>query len=578
MSAQTLSGKADEERVAAPSADERPVPRPPRRWGALGSPLTRRILLLNFIALVIPVLGLLYLEDYRDSLIASELEAMRTQGQVFSLSLGATSVVTDQNGNERLVPELTRHQVRLLLKETGLRARLFGPLEEGGSLLIDSFALDGPDGAIEVKPLLPVEEPSFTERLLAFLETAFLWLPGDDPLPYVEVVGATAADYDEVMTALAGRTAGELRQASDGSLVLMTAVPVQRYRQVLGAILLTKSGDGIAEAVGKRRLDVLVVFAVAFSITVLLSFYLAGSIAKPVRQLAQAALLVKSGKGKKIELPDFGRRRDEIGDLGRALKEMTDAMWLRLNAIEGFAADVAHEIKNPLTSLRSAVETVARVEDPVQQKKLMAIILEDVGRLDRLITDISEASRIDAELARAESEPVDVRRLLEALVEVQKAGAKEDGPRFELAMAASPDLQVMGLEGRLGQVFRNLIVNAVSFSPEGGMIRLIATRLSDSVEIAVEDEGPGIPEGKFQAIFDRFYSERPEGEKFGQHSGLGLSISKQIVEAHRGRIWAENRLSANGQVEGARFVVSLPAPPRSAQSRTRGFHTRSRRS
>jgi len=268
---------------------------------------------------------------------------------------------------------------------------------------------------------------------------------------------------------------------------------------------------------------------------------------------------VRSGKGRQYELPDFTRRGDEIGDLSDSLRAMTEALWHRLDAIEAFAADVAHEIKNPLTSLRSAVETVARVEDPEQQKKLMSIILDDVQRLDRLISDISDASRLDAELSRAEIDAVDIGELLRALVAVQEAGERAEAPRFQLDVLDHQDLSVPGIEGRLGQVFRNLISNAVTFSPTGGTIRLAAQRQGGDVVVSISDEGPGIPEGKLEAVFQRFYTERPAGEKFGTHSGLGLSISKQIVEAHGGTIKAENLKDPVGAVRGACFVVRLPA-------------------
>ena len=569
----------------------------PAGWRFWRSPILRRVLLVNLIVAAIPVFGLLYLKQYRESLIQAELEAMATQGRVFALSLGATAVLADQSGRERLVPELTRHQIRLLLTETGLRGRLYAPFEEGsGILVIDSYQLAGQQGVIVVDPLTPEVRPDLLDRVLAFIDGLFEWLPGTADLPpYEDGATQTAADYPEVLSALFGEQQGAARKARDGALMLNMAVPVQRYRQVLGALLLTKDASAIDRAVAARRVDVLVVFGVALTVTVLLSLYLAGTIARPIRALARAADKVKSGKGKKIPLPDYSRRRDEIGELGQALTSMTDVLWTRVDAIEGFAADVAHEIKNPLTSLRSAVETVARLEDPARIKQLLAIILDDVNRMDRLITDISDASRLDAELARAEAEPVDLRRLLEALVEVHSMGAGAGGPRFVLDLAPQ-DLTVTGLEGRLGQVFRNIIVNAMSFSPPGGTLTLTARRDGDSVVTTIEDEGPGIPPDKAEAIFDRFFSSRPEGEKFGTHSGLGLSISKQIVEAHRGRIWAENRVEGGGldrvgldqvgldqvgqeRVLGARFVVRLPAAPTQPRPQTRGAQrtTRGRR-
>lgn len=584
MTAEPLDGadysraRADAGAAAARKADaERQARRLALRrragWRFWRSPIVRRVLLVNLIVLAVPVLGLLYLRQYEESLIRSELDAMATQGRVFALALGTSAVLTDQSGRERLVPELTRHLIRLLLNETGLRVRLYAPLEDKGELLVDSFLLAGPDGVIEVQELEPKTKPGWLDNILDFIAGLFLWLPGTDALPpYVEGETKTAADFPEATAALEGTPQGQARRDAEGGLVLMQAVPVQRFRQVLGALLLSKSGAQIEQQVAQRRVDVLFVFAVAMTVTVLLSLYLAGTIARPIRSLARAADQVKSGKGKKIDLPDYSRRRDEIGELGRALTSMTDALWARLDAIEGFAADVAHEIKNPLTSLKSAVETVARLEDPARIKQLLAIVLDDVHRLDRLITDISDASRVDAELARAEAAPVDLKRLLEALVEVHRVGAGEGGPSFVLNLPAE-ELTVLGLEGRLGQVFRNVIVNAISFSPPGGTITVGARRHGEEeIEVTIEDQGPGLPPDKLTQIFDRFYSERPEGEKFGTHSGLGLSISRQIVEAHRGRIRAENRSGAGNAILGARFAVTLPALPRPLEPRpaTRG--------
>jgi two-component system sensor histidine kinase ChvG len=342
-------------------------------------------------------------------------------------------------------------------------------------------------------------------------------------------------------------------------MVLNVAVPVQRYRQVLGALLLSSDGADIQATVRSVRFDILEVFGVALGITVLLSFYLARTIAQPIHRLADAAERVRRGHGRQIDIPDFSTRRDEIGDLSGALRDMTSALWQRMDAIERFAADVAHEIKNPLTSLRSAVETVARLEDPEQRRRLLGIILEDVERLNRLITDISDASRLDAELSRAEMERVDIGEMLITLAEMHEATAADDTPPLKLEIAAHQRLIVRGIEGRLVQIWRNLISNAMSFSPPGGNIRITALREGKRVRVTISDEGPGIPPGKLTAIFERFYTERPAGEKFGVHSGLGLSISKQIVEAHGGRIVAENREGEDGRILGALFTVTLPA-------------------
>jgi two-component system, OmpR family, sensor histidine kinase ChvG len=307
------------------------------------------------------------------------------------------------------------------------------------------------------------------------------------------------------------------------------------------------------------RLELLRIFGVALLVTVLLSVYLAGTIARPIRRLAAAAERAR-GRRARVEIPDFTGRGDEIGDLSGSLREMTDAVWQRMSAIEHFAADVAHEIKNPLSSLRSAVETAARIEDPTNQKRLMAIILDDVERLDRLITDISDASRLDAELSRIELAPVDIAAMLGALVEMYEATRADPEPQLALELPErARELIVPAIESRLSQVFRNVIANAASFSPPSGEILLRARHDGRAVLVIVEDQGPGIPDDKLTAIFDRFYSERPAGEKFGTHSGLGLSISKQIVEAHRGLIWAENRKDGDGGVIGARFCIRLPA-------------------
>ena len=521
------------------------------------SSLTRRILVLNVLVLLIPVLGLLHLDQYRQSLIASELDSLRIQGRAFALSLGSTAVVATRLGDERLLPEMARHLMRVLLTDTGLRARIFA---RSGELLADSFVLVGPGGQVQVMELPPPDDGSLLTGLGRLYDLAVNWLPMTGELPeYREARRQWAGDYPEVERALLGESPGMVRADRRGNLVLTAAVPVQRYRRVLGALLLSKDGAEVNAAVRARRFDILVVFAVALGVTVLLSLYLAGTIARPVRRLALAADRVRHGKGRQFEIPDFTHRRDELGDLSGALRDMTEALWARMDAIEGFAADVAHELKNPLTSLRSAVETVSRVEDPAQQKKLMSIILDDVQRLDRLISDISDASRLDAELSRAQTEPVDAGRLLGTLVELHQATAAEDGPRFRLDAAANQNLVVQCIEDRLGQVLRNLISNAVTFSPPGGTIGLSAWREGAAVVIAVSDEGPGIPKGKLEAIFDRFYSERPRGEKFGTHSGLGLSISKQIVEAHGGTIQAENRMDDDAKVLGARFVIRLPA-------------------
>jgi two-component system sensor histidine kinase ChvG len=329
-------------------------------------------------------------------------------------------------------------------------------------------------------------------------------------------------------------------------------------------------------------LAILEIFLVALSVTMLLSFMLAGTIARPVQRLAAFAHTVRQGRGRQAILPDFSRRGDEVGDLARALRDMTQALYRRIDTIEGFAADVAHEVKNPLTSLRSAVETMERTQNPDHKAKLLHIIKHDVDRLTRLISDISNASRLDAELLRADMEQIDVPKMMREIIGIY--GAMDDNavtqkprrPRIVLDVEGT-GLVVYGIESHLGQVMRNLIDNAISFSPVGGVITIGVRRNRDTLFITVDDEGPGIADERLDEIFERFYSERPEEEAFGSHSGLGLNISRQIVMVHDGSIRAENRYSPEGPVGpsmGARFTITLPAvgmqqkPPRPDRTST----------
>jgi len=306
------------------------------------------------------------------------------------------------------------------------------------------------------------------------------------------------------------------------------------------------------------RIDILTIFGVALCVTVLLSVYLGNTIVRPLRRLAAAADKVRSAPGQVRYLPEFRGRNDEIGDLAADLNAMTEALSQRLDAIESFAADVAHELKNPLTSLRSAVETAARIKDSDQQRRLMDIIQDDVKRLDRLISDISDASRLDAEMSRDESDKIELNRMLAALVEVHHTSGSHGDRKIAFEETAKGPFTILGNEGRVVQVLQNLITNAFSFSPLEGLVMVRIGRDRDWVVATIEDEGPGIPPGSLEKIFDRFYSERPDTEQFGTHSGLGLSISRQIVEAHQGKIEAENRTDLHGKVLGARFILRLP--------------------
>jgi len=337
-----------------------------------------------------------------------------------------------------------------------------------------------------------------------------------------------------------------------------------RFRTVRGALLLSTQGGDIDQAVQAERLTILKVFLIAAGVMMVLSILLAGTIAGPVRRLADSADRVRRRVRGRVEIPDFTRRRDEIGHLSGNLREMTDALYNRIEAIESFAADVAHELKNPLTSLRSAVETLPLARSEQSRARLLAVIQDDVKRLDRLISDISEASRLDAELQRQEAAPVDLARLLPAVVMVANEVKRDDGVITTLAFEGSPrQFMVQGRDSRLSQVVNNLIDNARSFSPPNGRVRIACRSSGTAVHIVVDDDGPGIRPDVMDRIFERFYTDRPQ-QNFGQNSGLGLSISKQIVEAHGGRLSVVNRVAGTSEpgeaaVLGARFVVELPA-------------------
>ena len=555
--------------MASATATKTPEPAECWRDHRRISPLARRILAVNLVALIILVGGAMVLGRYQDRMIQTGLAALHTEARIFAGALGEGAVAGAGEGL-RLDGDLARRMVRRLVEPTEARTRLY---DSEGRLVVDSREAPGEAGAAKAadddgdKADLPPPSRWLLHDLERLYEVLAGTYPRRDELPVFEDDGAAApaGRASELSLALAGEGGATPRTTRGGALVLTAAMPVRHGQRVVGALLLTESGAGIEAAVQSVRVDILHGFGVALLVTVLLSLYLASTIVGPVRRLALAADRVRRGHGRHREIPDLTARGDEIGDLSLALREMTAALWARMDAIEHFAADVAHEIKNPLSSLRSAVETVARLKDPEKQRPLMAIIEDDVKRLDRLISDISSASRLDAELSRAEAEPVDIRAMLGMLVEIHAATAatataaataagEAGGARLVAHLAEGDDLTVAGVEGRLVQVFQNLIANAVSFSPPGGVVTLAARRDGAVVEVTVADQGPGIPEGKLEAIFDRFYTERPAGEKFGTHSGLGLSISKQIIDAHHGVITAANRAGGPGSL----FSVRLP--------------------
>jgi len=554
----------------------------------LSSSLTRRIVVLNLAGLVALFLGFLYLNQFRAGLIDARVQSLLTQGEIIAGAIAASATVeTDtitidpdkllqlQAGESSglqedfsplefsINPERVAPLLRRLVTPTRTRARIY---DRDGYLLLDSRNL------YSRGDILSFDLPPISQQEPTLVESAWKWLKrlfGRSGTPFAEDITATSGkSLPEVQKALSGQPGSVVRVNARGETTVSVAVPIQRFRTVRGALVLSTQGGDIDSIIAAERWALLRVFAVAAAVMLVLSVLLAGTIAGPMRRLAEAAERVRRGIKSRQEIPDFTDRSDEIGHLSGALRDMTRALYNRIEAIETFAADVAHELKNPLTSLRSAVETLPLARNEESRKRLLAIIQHDVKRLDRLISDISDASRLDAELARAEAEPVDLRRLLEAVVAVanEVRGAEAAPIRLTIKDAPQRDAYlVMGHDSRLGQVVNNLIDNARSFSPPGHEVRVTMQRVRGEIDIIVDDDGPGIPPHALERIFERFYTDRPE-QGFGQNSGLGLSISRQIVEAHRGRIWGENRMDHSGaepKCLGARFVVRLPAAVRS---------------
>ncbi len=546
------------------------------------SSLSRRIVILNLAGLAALLFGILYLNQFRAGLIDARVQSLLTQGEIIAAAIAGNATVDDgaialnpgalvggdgedsPGDGERLSfginPEQVAPLLRRLIAPAKLRARVY---DNDGALVVDSSFLFTRGEAIRPDALRPGVKPGLLDQAWRSLRAVF----ARDDLPRYRELGATEGrGYPEVVLALAGRSAPVVRVNERGELIVSVAVPVQKARSAIGALLLSTQGGDIDAIIDAERLAILRVFAVASAVMLVLSLLLSGSIAGPVRRLAEAAEKVRGLSKARAEIPDFTDRQDEIGHLSGALRDMTAALYGRIEAIERFAADVAHELKNPLTSLRSAVETMPLARTDDQRRRLLHVINHDVRRLDRLITDIADASRLDAELQREQRESIDVGAILISICSHYNDTAQTDGPSIRLTLErhalGARTFITSGHGGRLARVFTNLIDNARSFSHQGGEIRVCAKREGGVIEITVDDDGPGIAAEPIERIFERFYTDRPESA-FGNNSGLGLSITKQIVEAHRGRIIASNRTISDGdglpQVAGARFVVRLPA-------------------
>jgi two-component system sensor histidine kinase ChvG len=570
----------------------------PERWGARRlielvrrlwqfsvrqsfSSLTRRIIFLNVTGLLALVIGILYLSQFRAGLIEARLQSLQVQGEIIAGAIAAQATADSDaitidperlqelqlgesyDPNEEsasgldftINPERVAPVLRRLVSPTKTRARIY---DRDGVLILDSRNLYD---VLRFDLPATANQPGFFER--AFNKVRTWFNRGDLPL-YRELGPQNGKGYEEVDHALNGIPSSMTRINERSEVIVSVAVPVQRFLAVRGALMLETQGADIDNMVAAERLGIFKVFLVAASVMVVLSFLLAGTIAGPVRRLASSAEVVRRRTRSRVEIPDFTTRRDEIGHLSGALRDMTDALYSRIEAIERFAADVAHELKNPLTSLRSAVETLPIAKTESSRARLLAVIEHDVKRLDRLISDISDASRVEAELQRQETNAVDLTKLLTTVVAVANEVRHDDSVKVTLSFEGSLRGFVMpGHDSRLGQVVDNLIANARSFSPPGGTVRITCRRIKNEIEIMVDDDGPGVRPEALEKIFERFYTDRPH-QGFGQNSGLGLSISKQIVEAHGGGLLVENRLApaVDGEppgVVGARFIVRLPA-------------------
>jgi len=517
------------------------------------SRLTARIITINLFVLLIPVFGLFWANQYHDSLVKTEVLSLQNEGQLIATTLANVVVFTNDEQQEQLLQNRAERLIHVLTDTSSTRVRLF---RNDGSMIVDSLALKNPGGRVEV---LAIKDA--TASLVTRIQQGWrrIFSPNRIGLSeYNELAVQSGDHYSIVREAFLGSLSSVVQQDKNGELVLSVAVPVSRYRDILGVLMVSKDRTGIDDAIRDIRITILQVFLVALLIMILLSLWLSGTIVKPVIALAKGADKVRNGKPHQHEIPDFSKRKDEIGELSHSLRDMTESLWSRIDAIDSFAADVSHEIKNPLTSIKSALETSQMIKDPDKRAMLMGVALNDIERLDRLITDISNASRLDAELTRGESEIVDVRDMLTTLMESSNLTRKEGQGLISLSGVKSATVFVKGIEGRLGQVLNNLISNARSFSPENGEIRFSVRRSkSGFVSIIVEDEGPGIPEDKVDKVFDRFFTDRPEAA-FGNHSGLGLSISQLIAVAHGGDLKAGNRYDARGNKKGAKFTLTLP--------------------
>ena len=523
---------------------ERPADREKRsrRWryrGLPGSRLGRLILALNLLGLAILVGGALVLNELRQGLVNARIDSLTTQGELIASILNQAATVGEPE--PQMDAALATELLQTLSNPRAQRARLF---DSHGRLVADSDWMTDEVESHQLPPAMARGEKRMDLHIM----------PRSQKPTAKE---AQAALDREVAAALLGRHPAGKRPGFSGGQVVSVSIPIQHVRAVLGVV--TLEANDVDKIIAGERRALVPFILIAVLVTLTSSLVLNSLVAQPVLRLARAADRVRQARARAISLPDLAKRDDEVGDLTRSLEAMTQSLSERMDAIESFAADVAHEIRNPLTSLRSAVETLDLIVDPVARERLTGILKNDVQRLDRLVTDISNASRLDAELSRNEPRPVDLGRLIGDIVGLYQVTAKPGEVGVNFVSHGGPEsVTVLGREGPLGQIVRNLVDNARSFSPPGGTVTVSLQHVRSQATVLVMDDGPGIPAENLETVFERFYTSRPKGAAFGGNSGLGLSIARQIALAHGGTLHATNRTGADGKVAGAIFILMLP--------------------
>ncbi|MDZ4738399.1 MAG: stimulus-sensing domain-containing protein [Alphaproteobacteria bacterium] len=534
--------------------------RPRRRWM---SALTAKVIAFNVLAVLVFFAGAYWIQTIRVNLVDERIKSLKAQAEIVAAALARYAARGEEDADAATdVDEFKAVTVlNLLVGPTGMRARIFD--REGRPIQDTRFILLR--NQVKSKDLPPPGQIDLFDEIQSGLRSGLYSLrPGKELPPIVNDEPQQRGEkFEEVQQALQKAEPGAAERINaEGNLIVSVAVPIRRLQFVMGVLMLSTEAGDIDDALRDEWVQlvagVLTGSAVVFLASILLLWHVTG----PVRQLSQGAELVRSGGRALNAIPNFGRRNDEVGDLSMSLRAMTAALYARMDAIEQFAADVAHEIKNPLTSVASAIETLRRTDDEEKRLKLMGVVRDDVRRLNRLITDISDASRLDAELSRAKAQAIDLSGLINALAQMFDDPDVQGKPRIVLDVPAD-GLVVRGLEGPLAQVLRNVIENAISFSPAGGEIHISVKAARGHAVIWVDDQGTGIPEENLEVIFRRFYTSRPLSHGFGKNSGLGLSISRQIIEVHDGKISASNLRGEDGTITGARFIIELPLAPAS---------------